>query len=304
MVEKEIENERKKKTLKTKFKDCLKNLFDFSNYDKKTIMFMIFFIFLIIVSLGFLYYNYFIDNTFLYLIVVVYFVNPIYELGFLGMLLYLGIMALQAIIVPIPSEILLMAAGMIWGVLLGGIMGIIGSMISAILAYYVGKKGGRPLAEKFVKKGILDTVDDLIKKYGTGFIIVSRLLPFIAFDPISYASGVLKIPPKKYILGTLIGLIPRSFFYAYLGASLGIKPPVDIEDLDPAQFEAQADLFNTVLLIIMLFLIIGFVSYYGLMKYLGKRRENTKSISNVSKLSESAQIYNNDNKNIDESEKS
>jgi len=303
MVEKETENKKDKKSLKVRLKEYLKNLFDFSNYDKKTIMFMIFFIFLIIVSLGLLYYNYFVDNTFLYLIVVVYFVNPIYELGFLGMLLYLGIMALQAIIVPIPSEILLMAAGMIWGVLLGGIMGIIGSMISAILAYYVGKKGGRPLAEKFVKKSVLDTVDDLIKKYGTAFIIISRFLPFIAFDPISYASGVLKIPPKKYILGTLVGLIPRAFFYAYLGASLGIKPPVNVDKMDPAQFEAQVDLFNMVFLIIMLFLILGFVGYYGLMKYLGKKRTKAKPISNVSDSSESVQT-NNNNKNIEELEKS
>jgi uncharacterized membrane protein YdjX (TVP38/TMEM64 family) len=303
MVEKKAENNKKKKSLEVRLKASFKNLFDFSNYDKKTIMFMIFFIFLIIISLGLLYYNYFVDNTFLYLIVVVYFVNPIYELGFLGMLLYLGIMALQAIIVPIPSEILLMASGMIWGVLLGGIMGIIGSMISAILAYYVGKKGGRPLAEKFVKKSVLDTVDDLIKKYGTGFIIISRFLPFIAFDPISYASGVLKIPPKKYILGTLVGLIPRAFFYAYLGASLGIKPPVNIDKMDPAQFGAQVDLFNTVFLIIMLFLIIGFVGYYGLMKYLGKKRTKAKPISNVSDSSESVQT-NNNNKNIEELEKS
>ncbi len=49
-------------------------------------------------------------------------------LGFWGIFLFIGIMAIQGLIIPIPSEIVLLSTGMIWGILWGGIMGIIGSM--------------------------------------------------------------------------------------------------------------------------------------------------------------------------------
>ena len=46
-------------------------------------------------------------------------------------------MAIQGLLVPIPSEIVLLAAGMIWGFWIGGIMGIIGSLAAGILCFYI-----------------------------------------------------------------------------------------------------------------------------------------------------------------------
>lgn len=267
--EKQIE---KKEQFSVKIKYYIKNLFDFSDYDKKTIFYMIIFIALFIISLYLLYYIYFVDQTFLYRLVVEWFVNPIFLLGIIGIFLFILIMALQGLLVPIPSEIVLLAAGMIWGFFFGGIMGIIGSMAAALLCFYISKRGGRPLAEKFVGESALNLADALIQKYGTGTIIVARFLPFVAFDPISYSSGIVDMDVKKYTLGTFIGTIPRAFFYSYLGASLGIKPPIDFDELPMAQIEAQAAFFNGVLLIILTVLVVMFIAYYLFSKYWEKKR--------------------------------
>lgn len=267
--------DKEKKPFSERLKNYLKNLFDFSNYDATTIIYMLFFIFLIGISLYLLYYIYFVDTTFLYRIVVEWFVNPIFVLGFWGILLFIAIMAIQGLLVPIPSEIVLIAAGMIWGFLFGGIMGIIGSMAAGLLCYYVSKKGGRPLAEKFVGKSALDMADNLIQKYGTGAIIVARFLPFIAFDPISYASGLVDMDAKKYTLGTFIGSIPRAFFYSWLGASLGIRPPINFDELPLSEIEAQAALFNNILLIILGVLVVIFIAYYAFSKYWEKKMKDS-----------------------------
>ncbi len=251
-----------KESFRVKLKKYFKNLFDFSQYDKKTIVYIIVFILIIGLSGYLFYYLVFIDDTLLYRIVVEWVVNPIYLLGFIGIILFVVIMGLQGIIAPIPSEVVLLATGMIYGFVLGGIMGSIGSVAAGVLCYYISKKGGRPLAEKFVGEKALSMIDELIHKYGTGIIIVARLLPFIPFDPISYASGLVDMDVKKYTLGTAIGSIPRAFFYAWLGFSLGIQPPININDLDPDQFASQAALFNTVLLIIAIVFIVGFGLYY------------------------------------------
>jgi len=254
-------------TFSKKVKVYFKNLTDFSQFTAKTIIYIIIFVVLIIASLALLYIIFFVDETFLYRFVIVVFVNPIYNLGILGIFLFVLIMGVQGLIAPLPSEIVLLATGMIWGIFWGGLMGVIGSMAAALLCYYISRGGGRPLAEKFVGVNAIKLADDFIDKYGIGAIIIARFLPFVAFDPISYASGLVNMDVKKYSLGTLIGSIPRAFFFSWLGASLGIVPPIDIADLDLSTINAQSAFFNSVLVIVLAVLLATFLLYYILAKY-------------------------------------
>ena len=252
-------------------KKYIKNLFNFSQYSVKTILFIVLFVALIVFSLFILYYNYFVDTTFVYTIVAVWFVNPIYELQFWGIFLFIGIMAIQGLLVPIPSEVVLLSTGMIWGWLFGGIMGIIGSMAASLLCFYISRKGGRPLAKKFVGESGLNLADKLIKKYGITAIIVSRFIPFISFDVISYASGLVDIDIKKYSIGTLIGSIFRAFFYSIWGFLLGFTPPIDITDVE--LIKAQSEVFNIILLVVLAILFVMFVSFYLISKHYGKNNQ-------------------------------
>ncbi|MHA2036734.1 MAG: TVP38/TMEM64 family protein [Promethearchaeota archaeon] len=258
-----------KVTFSVKIRRYVKNLFDFSHYDTKTILYIVLFVALVVASLVLLYVIYFVDNTILYRVVVEIFVNPVYRLGILGLFLFIAIMGLQGLFVPLPSELILLAAGMIWGIYLGGLMGVIGSMVAALLCYYVSRRGGRPLAEKFVGAKAINLADNFIHKYGTSAIIIARFLPFVAFDPISYASGIVDLNIKKYSLGTFIGSIPRAFFYSFLGSTLGLRPPINFEDLP--DINAQSAFFNNILLIILAVLVAMFIMYYLLARYYEKR---------------------------------
>ncbi len=260
----------------SKLKKYLKNLFDFSNYDAKTIVYIILFIVLIIISLVLLYFIFFIDNTILYRFVVEFFVNPVYRLGVIGIFLFIAIMGLQGLLVPLPSEIVLLATGMIWGWFLGGLMGIIGSMAAALLCFYVSRRGGRPLAEKFVGEKAIDIADDFIRKHGIKAIIITRFIPIIPFDVISYTSGLVDIDVKKYLIGTLIGSIFRAFFYATLGRLLFMRfdltLPLVFDTLPRNVITEQSNYFNMILLIILAALGLMVIFYYLLMKKLEKKR--------------------------------
>ena len=257
---------KEKEPFKVKIKKYFKNLLDFSQYDTKTLIFIIFFAALIVLSVILFIYNYFINTTFLYTLIVNIFVKPVQALEFFGIFLFIGIMALQGLLIPIPSEVVLLASGMIWGLYIGGIMGIIGSIGAGVLCFYVSKKGGRPIAEKFVGKKAINMADDFIQKYGTGAIIISRALPVIAFDPISYASGLVDMDFKKYLIGTFLGAIPRAFFFAGLGAAFGIDPS------DP-NIEAQSAFFNLIFLIIVGVLAAMFIIYYLYARHWAKKNE-------------------------------
>lgn len=267
-IEKEGET---KKPFITKLKSYLRNLFDFSQLDKKTILYIVLFIFLITISIFLLYYNYFVNKTFIFTLVADWFVNPIHALGFIGIFLFIAIMAIQGLLVPIPSEVVLLATGMIWGWALGGLLGIIGSMTAALLCFYVSRKGGRPLAKKFVGENAINMADDLIQKYGIKVIIISRFIPFISFDVISYASGLVDIDVKTYSIGTLIGSIFRAFFYSIWGALLGFVPPIDTTDV--GLIEAQASVFNWILLIVLAILVLMFLAYFVTAKYYEKKKQ-------------------------------
>lgn len=264
-----MEKNENNESFSSKLKRYIKNLFNFSQYSVKTIIYIVLFVALIVFSLFILYYNYFIDTTFIYTIVADLFVNPISELEFLGIFLFIGIMAIQGLIVPIPSEVVLLSTGMIWGWLFGGIMGVIGSMAASLLCFYISRRGGRPLAKKFVGESGLEMADKLIKKYGVKAIIVSRFIPFISFDVISYASGLVDIDIKKYSIGTLIGSIFRAFFYSIWGALLGFKPPIDTTNVE--LIEAQSGVFNIILLLVLAILFMMFVLYYLISKHYEKK---------------------------------
>ncbi len=272
----EVISKEEKQSFSVKLKNYLKNLVDFSNYDAKTIIYIIIFIVLIAASLVLLYFIFFVNNTILYRFVVVFFVNPVYNLGIIGIFLFIAIMGIQGLLVPLPSEVVLLATGMIWGWFWGGLMGVIGSMAAGILCYYVSKRGGRPLAEKFVGEKAIDIADDFIRKHGIKAIIITRFIPFIPFDVISYTSGLVDINIKTYSIGTLLGSLFRAFFYSTLGWLLfmrfNLSLPLDFDTLPLNVIIEQSNYFNTILLIILAALAGLIILYYLLIKKLEKKR--------------------------------
>ena len=53
---------------------------------------------------------------------------------------------------------------------------------------------------------------------GHGF--VSRLIPFLSFDMVSYGVGLTSITTWRFALVTVAGLIPASFLLAHFGGEL------------------------------------------------------------------------------------
>ena len=126
-------------------------------------------------------------------------------------------MFLESSVLPIPSELILITAGAIgfspWEV---AFWGSIGSTLGAIVGYYIGAKGGRPVVDRygkyfFVTPSRVGRAELKFKKYGGWTILVSRLVPFIPYKVFSITSGLLKFDIKTFVVFTFIGSIPRAF---------------------------------------------------------------------------------------------
>ena len=226
---------------------------------------------LVIISVGLL-IAILVKEDLLFLLVRNYFIRPILTINlgpalliFVQVLIFLGLMVVQSLLVPIPSELILLSGGIIFGLVWGSVIGLAGSMLSAAVTYYISKKGGRAIVDASGEKvGLIKRTiyifDEWIRSWGLWAILVGRAVPVIMFDPISYAAGLVKIKDWHYFLATFIGSIPRAIVYAFLGVQLiGGGDPNDILYLDAAQIEAKASQFNVYFFIIFGILIFMFV---------------------------------------------
>ena len=78
---------------------------------------------------------------------------------------------------------------------------------------------GRGFVEKLAK-GRLKTFDDSAAEHGIQVMLFLRLVPLFPFNVLNYAAGLSKIRFMDYLIGTLVGIIPGTFAYVYLGSSL------------------------------------------------------------------------------------
>lgn len=153
--------------------------------------------------------------------------DMISQFGYLGMFFS---MVLEAIIIIIPSELILATGGILasqgvfsfWGAFF---IGLFGSVFCAIVIYLMGYFGGRPFVEKygkyfFMKKEDIDKADEWFNKYGMLAAFIGRNFPIIRTF-ISLPIGMTRLSFIKFTLYTTLGSIPWTFAFVYVGYSLG-----------------------------------------------------------------------------------
>lgn len=139
-------------------------------------------------------------------------------------------MALQTIAIPIPSELILSFAGFLastgrFNIWIIALVGALGSSVGASIAYYIGKKGGRPLIERFGKYIListhdLDITERFFSKYQGSAVFFGQLLPIIR-SFIAFFAGIAEAKWGKFLLSTFLGSFIWSLVLAYIGQSLG-----------------------------------------------------------------------------------
>lgn len=132
-------------------------------------------------------------------------------------LIYMIAMASAIIISPIPSLPLNIAAGALFGPFLGTAYSVIGALGGAVVSFVIARRLGRQVIERFTK-GHVDFCTDCSDRLLTKIVFLSRLLPFISFDVVSYGAGLTKMSLRKFAVATFLGMIPLTFIYNYFGS--------------------------------------------------------------------------------------
>ncbi|HEB0856761.1 TVP38/TMEM64 family protein [Citrobacter murliniae] len=130
------------------------------------------------------------------------------------------LMILQAIIAPLPAFLITFANASLFGAFWGGVLSWTSAMAGATLCFFIARILGRSAVEKLTGKTVLKNMDAFFERYGKHTILVCRLLPFVPFDPISYAAGLTSIRFRHFFLATGIGQLPATIVYSWAGSLL------------------------------------------------------------------------------------
>ncbi len=138
------------------------------------------------------------------------------ELGLWGPVAVIGLMTLAILVSPIPSAPIAVAAGAAYGHTWGTIYVLLGAEAGALAAFGVARFVGYETLQRWfghrLSTGFFGSQNALM-----GIVFVSRLLPFISFDLVSYAAGLTALSFWRFAIATLAGIVPASFLLAHFG---------------------------------------------------------------------------------------
>ncbi|MEA2437734.1 MAG: hypothetical protein QOF65_2290 [Thermoleophilaceae bacterium] len=141
------------------------------------------------------------------------------DLGVGGVLVLLTV-CLSHAIVPFPTELVTAAAGFVYGFWLAVPLLLVCWLASALLAYWLAERFGRPLARRLVGARRLARAEELMDRGGAATLLSLRLIPLIPYNAICYAAGITRVPLVRYSWTTVVGIIPLTVLVAYLGSRL------------------------------------------------------------------------------------
>lgn len=136
----------------------------------------------------------------------------------LGVLIYMAVY-IAAVALSLPGGLVLtITGGLLFGVWIATPATVVAATIGASIVFLIAKTSfGAALAER--AGPWLDRFRDGFDREGLSYMLFLRLVPF-PFFIINIAPALLGVPLRTFVAGTLIGIIPGTFAFTYLGDTL------------------------------------------------------------------------------------
>ena len=164
----------------------------------------------------------------------------LFEGRYSGPIAYLIAYALRPLVL-FPASFLTLAGGFAFGPVLGSVLTVIASNISASIAYVIGHYFGRGLLEEGASDSLAARWADRMRRNGFEATFLMRLV-LVPFDIVNYLAGFLRIAFLPYLAATFLGSLPSSLAVVLAGASVK-KFDGAVPSFDPRTLVAAIVLF-------------------------------------------------------------
>ena len=147
-------------------------------------------------------------------------------LGIGGVLITLTL-ALAHVLIWYPAEILDLAVGYVYGFWGGLVLVMFGWLLNGLVAYWIGRHAARPALYRFVGQRRFDRLEHAVEAGGPTLLLGMRLVPVIPFSLFSMAAGAARADLFTFIWTTIVGYLPITVVFVYLGSQLEELSPTD-----------------------------------------------------------------------------
>lgn len=145
------------------------------------------------------------------------FVDWVRQAGLIGVLSF-SLVYLGAAVLLVPASILTLGAGFVWGPLLGLVVVLPSALVSATVAFLLGRTVARSWVQERVAGSRFRAIDEAVEHGGVRLVVLLRLSPLFPFHLLNYSLGLTRLSARDYLVGTAIGMVPGTFLYLYLGS--------------------------------------------------------------------------------------
>jgi uncharacterized membrane protein YdjX (TVP38/TMEM64 family) len=127
--------------------------------------------------------------------------------------------AVTALSVP-EAAVLTVAGGLLLGTVLGGAMAVIGATVGALVLFLAARSA---FAGAMAARGggRLARIRAELHRNGFSYLLAIRLVPAFPFWLVNLAAALAGMRLLPFAAATLIGIIPATFVYSWIGAGVG-----------------------------------------------------------------------------------
>ena len=137
----------------------------------------------------------------------------------------LGIALIWAdLVLPVPQTAVIAALGIIYGTLLGGLLGSLGLITGGLLGYGLMLTSARRFAQRLAGRRSLHKMESLFDRGGAWAIVLTRSLPYSVPEAMVFLAGLAGMPMRKFTVALTIGSVPTAFAFAAIGAGWANQP--------------------------------------------------------------------------------
>ena len=122
-------------------------------------------------------------------------------------------------LVPLPASVMTITGGLAFGPLWGTLAAVAGATTRACGQFLIARLLGREAVAALLK-GRVASLDARLGRNSFLAVLVIRFVPNLPFDVQNYGLGFSRVRFAPFALATLLGILPWSFAFVYLGDSL------------------------------------------------------------------------------------
>lgn len=136
-----------------------------------------------------------------------------------GMLVFVLLNAISAMVAFVSSAVLIPVAIYVWGPTLSFVLLWSGWFLGGLAAYTIGRYLGRPIVHRLVRPAALERQERWARSSGRSLIAILLLQLAIPSDLAGYVFGLIRCPPGRFVVALAVAETPYALGAVFLGVS-------------------------------------------------------------------------------------